>query len=129
MRPLYILNFAGRPKESIELVKRAMRLNPIYPAFYLWELGHAYFLTDRYEEAIETLNRILDRNFDFMPAHLLLAASYSKLAREEEAQAEVAEIERLSPQVSLEGLRQRLPYKDQEVLERLYDSMRKAGLK
>ncbi|NIP52997.1 MAG: tetratricopeptide repeat protein, partial [Gammaproteobacteria bacterium] len=54
----YILNFAGRPKESIGLVKKAMRLNPIYPAFYLWELGHAYFLTGRYEEAIETLNRI-----------------------------------------------------------------------
>jgi adenylate cyclase len=125
----YILNFAGRPKESIGLVKKAMRLNPIYPAFYLWELGHAYFLTDRYEEATETLNRILDRNLDFMPAHLLLAASYSKLEREEEAQAEVAEVEKLSPQVSLVGLRQRLPYKDQEVLERLYDSMRKAGLK
>ncbi|MHC5076203.1 MAG: adenylate/guanylate cyclase domain-containing protein [Planctomycetota bacterium] len=125
----YILNFAGRPTESIGLVKKAMRLNPIYPAFYLWELGHAYFLTGRYEKAIETLNRILDRNLDFMPAHLLLAASYSKLEREEEAQAEVAEVEKLSPQVSLVGLRQRLPYKDQEVLERLYDSMRKAGLK
>ena len=106
-----------------------MRLNPIYPAFYLWELGHAYFLTGRYEEAVETLNRILDRNLDFMPAHFLLAASFSQLEREEDARAEVAEIEKLSPQVSLVGLRQRLPYKDQEVLERLYDSMRKAGLK
>jgi adenylate cyclase len=125
----YILNFAGRPKESIGLVKKAMRLNPIYPAFYLWELGHAYFLTGRYEEAVETLNRILDRNLDFMPAHLLLAASFSQLERKEDAQAEVAEIEKLSPQVSLVDLRQRLPYKDQEVLERLYDSMRKAGLK
>ena len=125
----YVLNFAGRPKVSIELVKKAMRLNPMYPAFYLWELGHAYFLTGRYEEAIETLNKVLDRNLDFMPAHLLLAASYSERGREEETRAEVAEIERLSPQVSLVGLRQRLPYKDQEVLERLFDSMRKAGLK
>jgi adenylate cyclase len=101
----------------------------MYPTFYLWELGHAYFLAGRYEEAIETLNKILNRNLDFMPAHLLLAASYSELGREEEARAEVAEIERLSPQVSLAGLRQRLPYKDQEVSEHLFDSMRKAGLK
>jgi adenylate cyclase len=125
----YILNFAGRPEEAIGLVKKAMRLNPRYPVPYLWELGHAYFLTGRYGETIETLKRVLDRNSDFMPAHAYLAASYSEIGREEEARAEVAEIERLSPQASLEALRQRLPYKDQAVLERLLDSLRKAGFK
>ncbi len=125
----YILNFAGRPEEAIGLVKKAMRLNPMYPTVYLWELGHAYFLTGRYEEAIETLKRVLDRNSDFWPAHVLLAASYSEIGREEEARAEAAEIERLSPWTSLEARRQRLPYKDQAVLERLFDSLRKAGLK
>ena len=65
-----------------------------------------------------------------MPAHLLLAASYSEIGREEEARVEAAEIERLgSPQDSLEAWIQRLPYKDQAVLERLFDSLRKAGLK
>ena len=125
----YILNFTGRPEEAIGLVKKAMRLNPMYPAYYLWELGHAYYLMGRYEEAIETLKRVLDRNSDFMPAHALLAASYSEIGREEEARAEAAEIKRLSPQISLEALIQRLPYKDQAVLERLFDSMLKAGLK
>jgi adenylate cyclase len=126
----YILNFAGKPEEAIELVKKAMRLNPRYPVVYLWELGHAYFLTGRYEEAIETLKSVLDRSSDFMPAHLLLAASYSELGRQEEAQAEAAEIVRLkSPQDSLEAGKQRLPYKDQAVIERLLDSLRKAGLK
>ena len=91
------------------MVKKAMRLNPRYPAAYLWELGHAYFLTGRYEEAIETLKRVLDRKSDFWPAHVCLAASYSEIGREEEARAEVAEIEKLSPQDSLEALRQRAP--------------------
>jgi adenylate cyclase len=125
----YILNYTGRPEEAIGLVKKAMRLNPMYPVYYLWELGHAYFLTGRYEEAIETLKRVLDRNSDFMPAHVYLAASYSEIGREEEARAEVAEIERLNPQASLEALRPRLSYKDQAVPERLFDSLRKAGLK
>jgi adenylate cyclase len=125
----YILNWAGRPEEAIGLVKKAMRLNPRYPAFYLWDLGHAYFITGRYEEAIETLKRVLDRNPDFMPAHAFLAASYSEIGREKEARAEAAEIESLNPQASLEALRQRLPYKDQAVLERLLDSLRMAGLK
>jgi len=125
----YILNFAGRPEEAIGLVKKAMRLNPMYPAYYLWELGHAYFITGRYEEAIETLKRVLDRNSNFMPAHVFLAASYSEIGREEDARAEVTEVERLSPQASLVALRRTLPYKDQSVLERLIDSLRKAGLK
>ncbi len=125
----YILNFSGRSGEAIGLVKSAMRFNPMYPAYYLWELGHSYFLTGRYEEAIETLKRVLDRNSEFMPAHVFLAASYSEIGREEEARVEAAEIERLSPWTSLEAGRQRLPYKNKAILERLFDSLRKAGLK
>ena len=126
-----ILNWAGRPEETIGLVQKAMRLNPKYPSWYLWSLGHAYFLTGRYEEAIETLKRVLDRNSDFMPAHAFLAASYSELGRQEEARAEAAEVERLrlGSQTSAEAVKQKLPYKDQAVLERLFDSLRKAGLK
>jgi adenylate cyclase len=127
-----ILNWAGRPEETIGLVQKAMRLNPKYPSWYLWSLGHAYFLTGRYEEAIETLKRVLDRNPYFaLPAHVYLAASYSELGRQEEARAEAAEVERLrlGSQTSAEAVKQKLPYKDQAVLERLFDSLRKAGLK
>ncbi|MDX2347309.1 MAG: adenylate/guanylate cyclase domain-containing protein [Nitrospirota bacterium] len=126
-----ILNWAGRPEETIGLVQKAMRLNPKYPSWYLWSLGHAYFLSGRYEEAIETLKRVLDRNPDDLPAHAYLAASYSELGRQEEARAEAAEVERLriGSQTSAEAVKQKLPYKDQAVLERLFDSLRKAGLK
>jgi adenylate cyclase len=124
-----ILSWAGRPQEAIEYLKKAMRLNPTHPFWYFWFLGHAYFLAGQHEEAIETLKRALNRNPDFWVAHVYLAASYSELGRQEEARAEAAEVVKLSPQTSLEALRQRAPYKDQAVLERLFDSLRKAGLK
>jgi TolB-like protein len=124
-----VLNWAGRPEKAIGLVKKAMRLNPMYPVVYLWTLGHVYFLMGRYEEAIETLKVVRDRNPDFLPAHVYLAASYSERGQQREARAEAAEVERLSPQTSTEAWRQRLPYKDQAVLERLFDSLRKAGVK
>lgn len=124
-----ILTWAGRPDETLGLVQQAMRLNPMYPIEYLWNLGHASFLLGRHEEAIEALTRIRDRIPDYFPAHVYLAASYSELGWEEEARSEAAEIKRLSPETSIEAWRQRLPYKDQAVLERVLSSLRKAGLK
>ena len=123
-----ILTWAGRPEETIGLVKKAMRLNPMYPTEYLWNLGHAYFLVGRYEEAIETLKRARDRNPDYLPVRAYLAASYSELGREEEARTEAAEYVRLSPQTSTEAWRHRLPYEDQAILERVIRNVRKAEL-
>jgi adenylate cyclase len=123
------LYFAGKSEEAIGLIKKAMRLNPKYPVWYLLNLGHAYFLTGRYEEAIAVLKRVLNRNPNFYPAHVYLAASYIALGRQKKARAEAAEIVRINPNFSLETMRRRLPYKDQAVLERLFDALRKAGLK
>ena len=37
------------------MVEQAMRLNPRYPPWYLFQLGWAYRMTGRYAEAIATL--------------------------------------------------------------------------
>ena len=124
-----ILSWSGRPEEAIGLIKKAMRFNPIYPDYYLWILGHAYFLLERYEEAIEAFERALNLNPNFHPAHFYLAASYNELDRQEEARAQVEELLGKWQPGSLEVASQRLPYKDQAVLERVLDALRKAGLK
>jgi adenylate cyclase len=92
-------------------------------------LGWAYLLLGRYEEAIAVLKKALPLNPDFLPIHYFLAISYSELDRQEEARTEVAAVLRISPNYSLEVLRQRLPYKDPAVLERITAALRKAGLK
>lgn len=123
-----VLSWAGRPEEAIELVNKAMQHNPKYPVWYLFILGHAHFLTGQYEEAIATMKRVLDRNPNFLPGYAYLLASYVELKRVEEAKAEAAKLNRLSP-ISFEDWRQRLPYKDEAVLERLFLDLRKAGMK
>jgi adenylate cyclase len=124
-----IFNFAGRPQEAIGLVEKALRLNPHDPFFYLFNLGVAYRLMGRYEEAITAFKRVLSRNPNFAPALAHLLVAYSELGQEAEAQAEAAAILRLSPNFSLEVLGQRHPFKDQTDLERLLAALRKAGLK
>ena len=124
-----ILSWAGRAKEAIEQTKKGMRLNPIYPPYYLWHLGHAYFLTGQYEEAIAAFKKSLDRNPNYWPPYAYLAAIFGEQGREEEALAEVAEVLKFSPSFSLETWRQRLPYQDPAVTWRILNALSKAGLK
>jgi adenylate cyclase len=124
----FALAFVGRTAEAISALEKAMRLNPQYPVVYVGALGFAYQMAGQYAEGIAAYKRALTRNPDMLFAHTNLAIIYSELNREEEAHAEVAEIQRLSPGFSLEGYRQRWPI-DPAVLERYVAALRKAGLK
>ena len=123
-----ILNLAGRPEEGINMVKKAMSLDPHYPPYYLFFLGYCYYVMGQYEEAIAALKRSLARNPDHFSPHRALAVIFGELGRKEEARAEVAEMLRISPGASLEGERERIVFKDQAVLERYLEGLRKAGL-
>ena len=46
------LTFAGRANDAIPLFEKAMRLNPLPPAFYYLNFGNAYRLLGRFEEAV-----------------------------------------------------------------------------
>jgi adenylate cyclase len=61
--------------------------------------------------------------------HLTLAAVYSELGKEAEAQAEAAEVLRLNPKFSLEVHKERVPIKDPVMLEQHIAALRKAGLR
>jgi adenylate cyclase len=121
--------WSGRADDAIRQIRRAMRLNPQYPFFYLWTLGHAYYLTGRNADAVATLEKVLERNPNFIAAHAILAVLYSEQGREQEARAHGATAARLSPQASMESLRQIVPYKNEKDLERFLTGMRKTGLK
>ena len=71
-----VLNFAGRPEEALQSVEQAMRFNPRYPPWYLFQAGAAYLMTGRYAEAIATQKEVISRNPNFPYAHLYLALSY-----------------------------------------------------
>jgi len=123
------LNFAGRPEDARGLLETAIRLNPHYPAQYIYTLGWAHLLLGQHEQAIPALQKAIALRPDWGPPHFFLVISYSALDRSEEAHAEAAELLRIAPNFSLEIIRQRLPYKDPTVLEQQLAALRKAGLK
>jgi adenylate cyclase len=127
-----IFNSAGRPAEAIEMVEKAMQLNPAIPAWYLSTLATAYASSGRQTEAVATYKRVFDRNpshADKFNAHLILAILYVELGQEENARAEAEEILKLVPNFSVEVWGQRNPTKDQAQIEPDMAALRKAGLK
>jgi tetratricopeptide (TPR) repeat protein len=98
-------------------------------AFCLAHLGQAYRMMGKYEESVTALRKALPFDVDSWVTHLQLAATYSELGKEKEAQAEVAEVIRTNPQMSLEILRRRNVQKDPVLVERTVAALRKAGLK
>jgi adenylate cyclase len=123
--------YSGRAEEAIELVRNAMRLSPYYPAWYLPVLGFAYRFTGQYEEAIALLETWRARaNPRSALPHLFLAITYEEAGRGKEAQLAVAEILKRNPKASISGYlkAKTFPYKDQADIDKVVDSLRKAGL-
>jgi adenylate cyclase len=123
------LNYGGRPEEAIPVLQKAIRLNPLGETGNFLNLGHAYRVTGRLEEAVTEYKKSLQRSPDNIFAHLSLAATYSMLGREQEARAEAAEVLRLNPKFSVDSYAKRLTFKDQSVTDKFIDGLRKAGLK
>ena len=123
-----ILTWRGMALEALDPLGEAMRLNPRFPFVYLWNLGHAYFVMERYEDAIAKLETARDRKPDFMPAYLYLAASYARLDRTEDARAAMEKAVALNPRLSEAVLNAFLPYERPEDLGRVLGLLRKAGL-
>ena len=123
-----VLCWAGNPGEAVDLIKKAMRLNPAYPDVYVWTLAHAQYLTRRYGEAVQSFREMLHRSPDFQSARIYLIAIDVEQGRIEQAREQVAALKSEGPDISEEGWEHRLPYKNQAILDRLYDALRVAGL-
>jgi adenylate cyclase len=123
------LSCMGRTEEALEAAAQALRLKGESAHGHLASVGTAYAVAERYEEAIGPLKQYLSHYPNILGAHLDLAAVYSELGKETEAQAEAAEVLRINPHWSLEVWKERVPYKEPVMLERVFAALRKAGLR
>jgi len=80
-------------------------------------------------EATVALERAINRNPDFWHAYFFLIVSYVALGQEEKGAETAEKLKIHSGFSSFESWMQKLPYKNQAILERLGGSLRRAGLK
>ena len=122
------LNSAGRPEQSIPLFEKATRLNPLGPAIFYSEYGIALRDTGRIEDSIIALRKAIERAPNYINAHVHLAAAYAMIGRDQQAQAEAAEVLRINPRFSVERWATGTSLKGQKRIEAIAQALRKAGL-
>ena len=118
------LVYAGQPAKSVELLERAMRLNPYYPDWYLWYLADAYYSLGRSTDVVAAVQRMQNPNQGWR----LLTANFVHLGLMDEAREQARQILRLHPEFTISRWRHRPPYRDEAFVERFVDALRKAGL-
>ena len=124
------LDFACHHQEAIELLERAIRMNPFPSSVYFHHLGYAYFNVGRYEDAVATLKKAVKLSPNGKPGRNGLIASYAQAGRLEEARSELREFLKVRPETSVEDVKRGGigTYADNGVIQRWVEAFHKAGM-
>lgn len=125
----YTLHMSGRSDEAIDLFNKAIRLNPLPPAYYYFMLGHAYRTMGRYEEAIDSYKKSIDVEPDIVYIYIGLATTYMKIGRDKDARTEAKKILKIDPDFSLDYFVKNQPHINPDYVKDYVVNLRKAGLK
>jgi adenylate cyclase len=124
-----VLAHAGQPAAAIPEAKAGLALDPKQPTVFLWALGHAYFLLEDHGAARVELEKAIEANPNFFPPHLFLAAVYVALGLMDLAKARLEQARAVNASmVTHRWIKERLPYRDPSVNERLIALLRQVGV-
>jgi adenylate cyclase len=145
-----VLIYLGKPEEALRKSQEAIDRNPIYPFFYDYHRGQAYYVwgvltsaqdpnasRQHFEEAETHLREALRKNNKFRPARAYLVAVLGELGRQDEAVKEMNSLEKGelvvakilksgNQQLAEEHIRTLTPYTNQEISNRLANAWREA---
>jgi tetratricopeptide (TPR) repeat protein len=115
----------GRADEAVALTKKAIRLNPYHPDWYLWNLSSAQYFSGDHEEALTSIRRMRNPpNASKRTQAFILA----RLGRLEEARMLGAEFLKGMPDYNFEEYLKGRHFKDDAYRIKLAEDLRKAGL-
>ncbi len=114
----------GQSDRALELSHAALKLNPLPPDYYYWNLGGIHFVQENYAKAIEVLDRVKDR-----PAtSRLLAAAHAKNGDKATAAHYASVVLENFPDFRTEDVWRFVPDRNPDDTRQLIDGLRMAGL-
>ena len=123
----FILAPSGCPREAVAQGEKAMALSPNYPALYLGNLGNAYRLSGRTDDAIAAFKAYHARSPGFGLTDLVII--YQELGQVEEARRTVEQLMAARPDFTIAGwLKTQFIRRDTARVEADTVALRAAGL-
>jgi TolB-like protein/class 3 adenylate cyclase/Flp pilus assembly protein TadD len=121
-----VMVWSGRPDKAVEALETVQKYDPNMGPTNAMNLGLAYYLQGRYDDAIGTLEHSLVKNPDYVFGHNVLAAAYAQAGRSEDAARTAQTVRRLQPFFEVESYGTML--RDSSHRERIAAGLRRAGL-
>ena len=125
------LGFNGSPEKAMEISKKALRLDPNFPAPYLFVLGRTLYDLQQYDKAIATLKRAVSVNTGDKESLVVMLAAYGQLGRLVDSGVLLEQLNSQQkaqnlPPFTLDWPKNRWPYRNKIDRDRLIEGLKKA---
>jgi adenylate cyclase len=120
------LLWSGDTGAAIEAMRKVARVQPILTEDEYLDLGIAYLIADRPDDAIPTLGRAIQRYDDNEFLHAVLAGAYATVGRKADAAGETRIVKRMLPAFQAKDFATRL--RDQGQRSKVIRALELAGL-
>ena len=123
--------FAGHDREAIEHAETAIRLSPMDPetAMFYGGIAVAHYTAGRYDRTLHYSSELLRMRPGFQGGQRLRCAALAQLGRIAEASQFLEQVKVVQPQLTLQWIRESVPYQTAELMEQFLEGMRKAGVR
>lgn len=118
----------GESKMALRLLRKAMLLNPKYPAAYASVQGQIHFVLREYEQAVPMLREAIERNVNLLTPHVFLIVALSKLERPDEAAWEAGQLKTIAPNFTSNSIIGMLPIQDVDIIEDMQKHLQRLGI-
>ena len=123
-----VLLYCGDPAGAAERVRRAIRLSPVYPPWFVEILAQAYRDGGQSELAAAAARELLRLVPGSVEARVILAGALAQAGDLDEARGAAAEVIEKAPAFSSRAYAEKLPYREDAARERIVADLGRAGL-
>jgi adenylate cyclase len=126
----WVYDYLGQPREAIGALERSIRLSPRDAALFRAQaaLAYAHLLLREFDEAITWGRKAVEGHPNYTVAYRALASALAHAGRLGEAQAVVARLLVLVPDLSLTTLPEVTVFRRSGGLDMIIEGLRKAGV-
>ena len=122
------LRYCCKPEMAIQYTQKAMRLCPIYPAWYPYGIAICYWMLGSLDDAFEHIEEAVRIDPGLSLNHLVLVLLYTETGQMEKAKESAAALFRADPGFLASVFIESMPFGDPVIEERRADLLRRAGL-